>query len=154
MRRLAVVLLALLFLETALSPLSAGAVGVTHVTGGGTATISQFGLGVVLASDGSASGHFECLMAGRSAVPGLALMAVQGEVATGSVNADGSVTLLGFSRVTMNPAGGPGQILTGVPFRVTLAAGGAGIGMLKLTLTTLGMALPLETVTAGRITIQ
>jgi hypothetical protein len=38
----------------------------THLSGGGTATISQVAVNVSIGSSGSASGSFECLMAGRS----------------------------------------------------------------------------------------
>lgn len=37
-----------------------------HLTGGGTATISQVAFNVSINGSGSASGSFECLMAGRS----------------------------------------------------------------------------------------
>ena len=38
-----------------------------HLSGGGTASISQVAMNVTLEGAGSASGSFECLMAGRSA---------------------------------------------------------------------------------------
>jgi hypothetical protein len=38
-----------------------------HLSGGGTATISQVAFNVTIESGGSASGSFNCLMAGRSA---------------------------------------------------------------------------------------
>src|SRR4026207_2513735 len=41
--------------------------GTMHLTGGGTATLSQLAVNVVINPSGSASGSFECLMAGRSA---------------------------------------------------------------------------------------
>jgi hypothetical protein len=37
-----------------------------HLSGGGTASISQVAMNVSFAGSGSASGSFECLMAGRS----------------------------------------------------------------------------------------
>lgn len=45
----------------------AHAAGLRHINGGGTATISQFGFAVTVRPDGRASGHFLCLMAGRTA---------------------------------------------------------------------------------------
>src|ERR671931_82277 len=39
---------------------------VDHLSGGGTASISQVAMNVSIAGSGSASGSFECLMAGRS----------------------------------------------------------------------------------------
>src|SRR5438552_3556446 len=45
----------------------AGAAGSAyHLSGGGTASISQFAMNVAIDGSGSASGSFECLMAGRS----------------------------------------------------------------------------------------
>src|SRR5438876_861979 len=41
--------------------------GTTHLTGGGTASFSQLAMNVAINPSGSASGSFECLMAGRSA---------------------------------------------------------------------------------------
>jgi len=46
---------------------TAGASDATsHLSGGGTASISQVAMNVTIADSGSASGNFECLMAGRS----------------------------------------------------------------------------------------
>jgi len=49
----------------AAAPVAAGA-GL-HLSGGGTATISQVAFNVTIESGGAASGSFNCLMAGRSA---------------------------------------------------------------------------------------
>ena len=43
----------------------------SHLAGGGTASISQVAMNVTLDGAGSASGSFECLMAGRSGFAGL-----------------------------------------------------------------------------------
>jgi hypothetical protein len=51
----------------AVSAQPAPAAGVHHLTGGGTASISQVAMNVNFAASGSATGSFECLMAGRSA---------------------------------------------------------------------------------------
>jgi hypothetical protein len=40
--------------------------GTMHLVGGGTATFSQLAVNVAIDPSGSASGSFECLMAGRS----------------------------------------------------------------------------------------
>jgi len=45
----------------------AGAAQTRHLHGGGTATISQVAVNVSIDESGSATGSFECLMAGRSA---------------------------------------------------------------------------------------
>jgi hypothetical protein len=46
---------------------STAATGVSQLSGGGTASISQVAFNVSLDGSGGASGSFECLMAGRSA---------------------------------------------------------------------------------------
>lgn len=112
-----------------------------QLTGGGTGTFaadvdadgdidgSQFGLAVVLLDGGLARGHFECLMAGRSDILGLHLMAVEGRVSAGVLNPDGSITFGGTARVNL----ANGQIYRGVPYRVNVTPGGPGAGMLQLT---------------------
>src|SRR3989449_1446205 len=69
-----------------------------QVTGGGTTTFgadldgdgdvdgSHFGFAAVIAGDGSAQGHFTCLMAGNANFLGLHLMAVQGPVTSGALD--------------------------------------------------------------------
>src|SRR2546427_10148735 len=66
-----------------LIPSSAVAASRVIVSGGGTGTFnadldedgdidgSHFGLGVIIREDGSAKGHFECLMAGEAGIFGL-----------------------------------------------------------------------------------
>jgi hypothetical protein len=135
---------------------TAAAQPVEVVNGGGGGTLdgasafSQFGFGVTV--DGAAArGHFECLMAGASAVPGLQLMAVQGEVHSAIVAKD-SATFEGVATVNMGNQGS----LPGQPFRATVTAGGAEAGTLQLTL--LGpdvvMTLPTEAVLRGLITVH
>lgn len=109
--------------------------------GGGTGTFnadldadgdidgSQFGFGVTIDSASSARGHFTCVMAGRSDILGLSVMAVQGKVTSGLRNGDGSVTFNGVGSVNL----GQGQKFTGVPFAVTVTSGGPGVGTLTLT---------------------
>jgi hypothetical protein len=146
------------------------------VTGGGTGTFdadldgdgesdgSQFGMGIIIHTDGSAQGHFLCLMAGRSDILGLLLMAVQGQVTEGNVNPDGSVTFSGDDGAVNL---GNGTIFRGVPFEVVVTAGGPGIGKLQLTVigafdgvpgdTDIGNGnydLPVETVHSGLIKIH
>lgn len=152
----------------------------TRVTGGGTGTFgadldgdgdteaSQFGFGVVINPDGTARGHFNCLMAGRSDILGLALMAVEGTVTSGSVNGN-SATLSGTAKVILTRstlAGVPGGKFA-LPFTVTVAAGGPGSGTMRLSVigafdgapgdTAAGNGnydLPTETLTSGRIAIR
>ncbi|HEU0022429.1 MAG TPA: hypothetical protein VFR55_12280 [Dehalococcoidia bacterium] len=148
---------------------------VTRVTGGGTATFnadldgdgeidgSQFGLGVRILGNSSANGHFQCLMAGRSDILGLPLMAVEGKVTTGNVNSDGTATFGGLARVNL----GDGTIFSDVPITVTASAGGPGVGTLTLTVigafdgvpgdTIIGNGnydLPIETVSSGHVKVN
>ncbi|MGQ0796457.1 MAG: hypothetical protein ACT4OI_01130 [Methanobacteriota archaeon] len=146
----------------------------TTVRGGGAGTFgadldgdgdvdgSRFGVGAVLLADGTARGHFECLMAGAADFLGLKLMAVEGNVGSGSLGADGSVVLRGTASV--NLAGG--EIFRGVPFEVTLWPGGPGLGKMALRVvgafdgvpgdTVAGNGdydLATETVTSGQIVV-
>jgi hypothetical protein len=71
------------------APASAGSA--MHLSGGGTATISQVAFNVTLDGSGGASGSFQCLMAGRSAFVlgafGLShVMKVQATPTAGSVS--------------------------------------------------------------------
>jgi hypothetical protein len=175
MKRLALLLTAILTVATTLLPPSAVAQHDVRVTGGGTGTFdadldgdgdidgSQFGMEIIIRGDGSAQGHFLCLMAGRSDILGLSLMAVQGQVTEGNVNLDGSVTFSGDDGAVNL---GNGTIFRGVPFAVTVTAGGPGVGTLQLTVigafdrvpgdTDIGNGnydLPVETVASGRIKI-
>jgi len=174
MQRLVTLLAMTLATVLMLAPYPVAARETTHVTGGGTGTFgadldgdgeidgSQFGMGVVI-SGSTASGHFECLMAGRSDILGLPLMAVEGKVDNAIVNADGSVSFSGTASVNL----ANGDILRDVPFEVTITAGGPGAGTLQLTVigvfdgvpgdTISGNGnydLPLETVTSGQIKIH
>ena len=79
---------------------------VHHLSGGGTASISQVAMNVAVDGSGSASGSFECLMAGRS---GFVLgdfglvhnMIVHATPSTGSV-AGSVVTFAGTARLTLD----------------------------------------------------
>jgi hypothetical protein len=152
--------------------------GVVHVTGGGTTTFgrdldgdgdidgSHFGFGVVISSDGSAQGHFTCLMAGNANFLGLHIMAVQGGVTKGA--ADGR-SFSGTATVKVLNAFGPGiqSMFPDIPFTVVITPGGPGIGTMQLTVFGVfdGVAgdtkphngnydLALETVTSGGITVR
>ena len=191
MNKLALLLVAILLAAITLSPPFAVAQSTVRVTGGGTGTFadgdidpwdlgnppldgdldgdgdidgSQFGIGVTIRTeDGSAQGHFLCLMAGRSDILGLSLMAVQGPVNTGTDNGSGSVSFSGVGTVNL----GNGTIFSDIPFNVTVTAGGPGVGTLQLTVigafdgvpgdTLPGNGnydLPVETVASGRIKIH
>lgn len=148
---------------------------VTMVNGGGNGTFntdldgdndidgSHFGIGISIFANGTAKGHFECNMAGNADILGLPLMAVEGKVGKGTVNADGSATFSGIATVNL----GNGVIFRGVPFAVTVTGGGPGAGTLQLTVmgafdgvpgdTIVGNGnydLPPETVASGQIRIN
>ena len=115
-----------------------------QVAGGGTTTFgadldgdgdidaSHFGFAAVIAADGSAQGHFTCLMAGNADFLGLHLMAVQGPVTRGAL--DGR-SFSGTATVKVLNAFGPGvqSIFRGIPFVVTVTPGGPGVATLQLT---------------------
>lgn len=124
---------------------------------------SQFGMGVVIHEDGSAQGHFVCLMAGISDFLGLSLMSAGGQINAGTINADGSVTFSGVGTVNL----ANGQRFTNVPFVVMVTTGGPGDGTIVLTVigTFDGVPgdtiidngnydLPVETVSSGQIKIH
>jgi hypothetical protein len=147
-----------------------------QTTGGGTTTfgqdldgngainLSHFGFTAIIASDGSAHGHFMCLMAGNAEFLGLKLMAVQGPVTFGS--ADGT-RFRGTATVKVFGGKGQNSVFANVPYSVVVAPGGAGVGTLKMTVYGVfdGVAgddvigngnfdLAKETVRSGRITIH
>jgi hypothetical protein len=157
MKRLAILaaltLTVALTLATPVGATPAHAATVRHIDGGGTATISQFGLGVMVRPDGSASGHFLCLMAGRTAgvVPGNGhSMVVSGQVTAAVLKSETSATLWGTARVLLD-----GQTLgTGVAFSVEVSAGGPGQGTLQLNLSGMGILLPVEDILSGQISMH
>jgi hypothetical protein len=156
MKRLVPWSLALLLVAITMSPVFAAAGAPTHVDGGGTAagpdTSSQFGMGVTIAGDGSVSGHFNCVMAGRSAMPGLSDMTVRGSVMWASVTS-GSVTFGGTGTLNMKFAqSGERETMT-VAYSVMVTPGGAGVGTLALTVPAAAFAMA-ETVSSGQISIH
>ena len=147
--------LALFIATTAAASRVLIAAGETSVTGAGTASFpsgtlfngvtlatSQFGKGVVLNSDGSASGDFYNVLDG-STVIGPQTITVTGVVSYGSLNADGSATFGGSSWVDMGD-GTPGSSL---PFTVTATSMG-------ITLVLGATTLPTQTLTSGGVDIR
>ena len=164
-------------LEASVAVRAAGK-GSVQTTGGGTTSfgqdldgngainLSHFGFTAVISGDGSAHGHFMCLMAGNAEILGLKLMAVQGPVTFGSP--DGT-QFGGTATVKVFHAFGNGResIIENVPYSVVVAPGGAGVGTLEMTVLGVfdGVAgdvvlgngnydLAKETLRSGRITIH
>src|SRR5213592_4929213 len=127
------------------------------LSGGGTGTFdgvhpgSQFGFAGVF-SDGSVCGHFNCVMAGRSAVPGLRLMKVDGQVGAGSASlAGGTAVFSGTGTLHMD------NKISQVAFTVHVKAGGRGVGTLQLTVNgppVGSLVLGVETVATGQIRLH
>ncbi len=141
----------------ALGPVTAVARAPVVVSGGGTGTFdgvhpgSQFGMAVVFRG-ANVQGHFNCVMAGRSAFAGLRLMKVDGQVTAGSANAAaGTATFSGTGTLHMNNA------KSQVAFTVKVARGGPHVGTLQLTVNgpPVGLfPLPLEHVATGQIVVH
>jgi hypothetical protein len=133
---------------------AAAVAGPAVVNGGGHGTdgirpFSQFGFGVTRSADGSVQGHFNCLMAGATRFPGFTLMAVRGQVTSGTIDA-GSAS---FDGAGMLQTGNQGKFPA--TFHVDVTAGGPGVGTLHLTLLTpLFMDMPIEHVMNGQISIH
>jgi len=96
--------------------------GTMHLTGGGTATFSQLAVNVAIGPSGSASGSFECLMAGRSAFilpSSLAHNMIVHATPTAAIVAGSVVTFTGPGRLTMD---GTQKMDIHVSVRVDVAA--------------------------------
>src|SRR5438552_2274365 len=72
---------------------------------------STIGFGVEVRADGSAVGEFETVLLGTSLLGAAQNITVDGQVARGTTNSDGSVTFGGTGTVDL----GTGQVLTNVP---------------------------------------
>ena len=156
MRRLIFLLTVTLLVAVAASPLPAAAQAPTHVSGGGTAvgldSSSQFGMNVTVAGDGSVSGDFNCVMAGKSAMMGLSDMTVRGRVTTVTIST-GTATFGGTGTLNMKSAQSSNRETMTVAFSVTVTPGGAGVGTLGLAVPAASFSMS-ETVTSGQISIH
>jgi hypothetical protein len=147
-------LLAVLVAACVLVSAAAVAAGPAVANGGGHGTdgtrpFSQFGFDVTRSADGSVQGHFNCLMAGATQFPGLTLMAVRGQVTSGTIGS-GSAS---FDGAGMLQTGNQGKFPA--TFHVDVTAGGPGVGTLHLTLLTpFFFDLPIEQVMDGQISIH
>ena len=132
----------------ALSAQSASA-RTTHLSGGGTASISQVAMNVSFAGAGSASGSFECLMAGRSSFVlgafGLShIMQVHATPTAGSVSG---------STATFS---GPGTLITDGGQRAAIDVrvwADVATQRFQLTVVQVG-AMPVETFNSGGIKLK
>src|SRR5205823_3590495 len=75
----------------------------------------QFGKGVDIPGDGSATGDFQALLLGTSLLGQPQKMNIVGKASSGSVNPDGSAIFAGLSTVDMGDGTAP---LTGVPYSI------------------------------------
>src|SRR3989441_6114201 len=110
---------------------AAGATGAAEATLPDGATFNgiqlrglTLGQGLFIAPDGSATGQFQAVLLGTSPLGTPQNVTVEGEVGGGSVGADGSATFSGTATVDM---GDGTPALPGVPFAVTVSAGGLGV---------------------------
>jgi hypothetical protein len=122
---------------------------VHHLSGGGTASISQVAMNVTVNGSGSASGSFECLMAGRS---GFVLgdfglvhnMIVHATPSSGSVSGS-VVSFAGPARLTLD-----GRQHVDVHVQVSADVGTQSF---QLTVVEIG-TLPVETLESGHIAMS
>jgi len=129
------------------APSALGATG--HLSGGGTASISQVAMNVTFGASGTASGSFNCLMAGRSSFVlgdfGLAhIMKVQATPTNGSVT--GSIA--SFS--------GPGFLIMdgGQHMNVDVSVWvNVATQQFQLTVIQVG-AMPVETFSSGGVSLR
>jgi len=123
--------------------------GTGHLSGGGTASISQVAMNVTFGASGTASGSFNCLMAGRSSFVlgdfGLAhIMKVQATPTNGSVT--GSIA--SFS--------GPGFLIMdgGQHMNVDVSVWvNVATQQFQLTVIQVG-AMPVETFSSGGVSLR
>jgi hypothetical protein len=109
-------------------------------------------MGIIVAGDGSVSGHFNCVMAGRSAMTGLSDMTVRGPVTSASVTS-GKEIFGGVGTLNMKFAQSSKRETMTVPYSVTVTPGGPGVGTLALVVKAASFAMA-ETVTSGQISIH
>jgi hypothetical protein len=104
----------------------------------------RFGMGVFVPGDTTAAGQFQATLLGTTVLGQPQNIEIQGDAASGALNADGSRTFSGTSTVDMGDGSPP---LTAVPFTVIASA--------NTLLLTVGVNnLPVASLTAGSITID
>jgi hypothetical protein len=128
---------------------SASAATATHLSGGGTASISQVAFNVKVDGSGSASGSFECLMAGRSSFVlgafGLShIMKVHATPTAGSISG-ATVSFSGPGELIMD--GGQHQSVH------VIVWANAATQQFQLTVTEVG-SMPVENFVSGGISLR
>jgi hypothetical protein len=156
-RHTILVTMSVLLLAIILLPASVFGQGTPGVTGAGASAFPngatfggvalsglQFGMGVFIPGDGSATGQFQATLLGTSVLGQPQEIEVEGNAANGTINVNGSRTFTGTATVNMGDGTPP---LTNVPFTVTATS-------TSLVIILNGTTLPAATLTAGSITIQ
>lgn len=120
-----------------------------HLSGGGTASISQVAMNVNFSASGSVSGTFECLMAGRSAfvLPGFGLahsMIVHASPTAGSVSGT-KATFSGPGRLSLD-----GHVHKDIHIAVQVDV---ATQTFQLTVVEVG-AMPVETILSGHLSLN
>ena len=120
-----------------------------HLSGGGTASISQVAMNVNFSASGSVSGTFECLMAGRSAfvLPGFGLahsMIVHASPTAGSVSGT-KATFSGPGRLSLD-----GHVHNDIHIAVQVDV---ATQTFQLTVEEVG-AMPVETILNGHLSMN
>jgi hypothetical protein len=103
----------------------------------------ELGTGVLIESDGSASGTFHAVLQGTSLGAAMELT-VEGKVTEGSIGADGRATFSGTASFDFGDGMPP---LPAVPFHVTAGADGLVLAINSTTLPAAGF-------TAGGVTVE
>ena len=139
------------------SAASHGRTVVAHINGGGTAEMQEplpagtslWGTQVTLYSDGTASGHFDCVDQHGDA-PGFAGN-IWGEVTSWSIDSNGVVSLNVAGKFVPIPGGHPSE----TTFVVRIQQfGGAGVGRWTLEDGITGFIFCYELLTSGQIAIR
>lgn len=129
---------------------------VATVNGGGIAAfdpgeelageVTEFSVGAHLHADGTATGHFNCVIAGFATIVG--------DVQNGTIIDGNTVYLSGKAMFTDQFDGNPPLIEREEDFNVTLTAGGPGEGHFLYVDKITGPAGDAETVVTGQINIK
>jgi hypothetical protein len=121
----------------------------SHLSGGGTASISQVAMNVTLDAAGSASGSFECLMAGRSGF----VLGAFGLVHNMIVHATPTAGSVAGSVVTFS---GPGSLILDGRQKMDIHVqvwADVATQRFQLTVVEVG-TLPVETLLSGQLSLH